>query len=710
MATCSEILTRSFPKIDTELFQYVTGILNGGTEDFNSSDDVYDAIGDVLKEVDEGKSDNEIRNICKRLLNCMTLADDFSDNVNGVLLLDTPVHLGEIAQKQEETVHGHGIWMVQKDSYSVVDKKRLEKAEAKIKAKQERRSQKEDTVKPGYSVGAEASASQVIDRKEAKLDSAGGKTRDIRIEDFDIAFGDKVLMKGANLNLIYGRRYGLVGRNGLGKSTLLKLIACGDLKIPSHVDILHVEQEVVGDDTLALDSVLECDEVRASLLKEEKELNDKIQATSPGSTESCLSTRLSQIYTKLEDIDADKAPSRASVILAGLGFSTHMQSQKTREFSGGWRMRLALARALFSRPDLLLLDEPTNMLDLKAILWLENYLQGWPTTLLVVSHDRNFLNAVATDIIHLHSQKLETYKGDYELFVKTKTEKLKNQQREYESQMKEREHIQAFIDRFRYNANRAALVQSKIKLLERMPHITPVEKESEVILRFAEVNEKLSPPILQLDEVKFYYSEDKPIFNSIDVSANLESRICIVGENGTGKTTLLKILLGDLSPVKGIRHAHRNLQIGYFSQHHVDQLDMDMTSLEVMSTKFPGKTVEMYRHALGGFGISGDLALRPVSSLSGGQKSRVAFAILSMLRPNFFILDEPTNHLDMETIEALGKVLNKFQGGVILVSHDERLITMICKELWVCGNGTVKRVEGGFAEYKQILEEEFASQ
>lgn len=252
-------------------------------------------------------------------------------------------------------------------------------------------------------------------------------------------------------------------------------------------------------------------------------------------------------------------------------------------------MRLALARALFARPDLLLLDEPTNMLDVRAILWLETYLQTWQSTILVVSHDRNFLNAVATDIIHLHSQRLDMYRGDFENFMKIKEERLKNQQREYEAQQQYREHIQVFIDRFRYNANRASQVQSKLKLLEKLPVLKPVDKESEVIIRFPDGFEKFSPPILQLDEVDFYYEPSHYIFRSLSVSADLESRICVVGENGAGKSTMLKILMGELAPVRGIRHAHRNLKIGYFSQHHVDQLDLNISAVELLARKFPGE-------------------------------------------------------------------------------------------------------------------------
>ncbi|KFP27794.1 ATP-binding cassette sub-family F member 3, partial [Colius striatus] len=422
--------------------------------------------------------------------------------------------------------------------------------------------------------------------------------------------------------------------------------------------------------------------------------------------------RLSEIYAKLEEIEADKAPARASVILAGLGFNAKMQQQTTKEFSGGWRMRLALARALFARPDLLLLDAlGSGLMVLRPPS--RCLLQTWQSTILVVSHDRNFLNAVATDIIHLHSQRLDTYRGDFENFMKIKEERLKNQQREYEAQQQYREHIQVFIDRFRYNANRASQVQSKLKLLEKLPELKPVDKESEVIMKFPDGFEKFSPPILQLDEVDFYYDPSHYIFRSLSVSADLESRICVVGENGAGKSTMLKILMGELAPVRGIRHAHRNLKIGYFSQHHVDQLDLNISAVELLARKFPGKTEEEYRHQLGSYGVSGELAVRPGArvrpgaSLSGGQKSRVAFAQMTMSCPNFYILDEPTNHLDMETIEALAKALNKFRGGIILVSHDERFIRLVCQELWVCEKATVTRIEGGFDQYRDILKEQF---
>ncbi|CAC5384206.1 ABCF3 [Mytilus coruscus] len=663
------------------------GILEDSHDDFDDSDALFEAIGDVLMQTDDSKSEDEIRQICKDLHDILIGSKTGTTNniTNGTRrMLNAPLQMSEMVKKEhdERSVTSSNIWLTKKDLGSIHI----------------------ETVPLLFFREEMASASQQFNRKDTKFDASGqNRSLDIKIDD-DISFGEKQLIKGASIQLLSGRRYGFVGRNGLGKTTLLKLLSRGHLKIPSHISILHVEQEVVGDQTIALDSVLECDEERNRLLKEEKEINAQL-SSSPTKTDAGISTRLSEIYQQLEAMEADKAPAKAAVILAGLGFTPKMQGQTTKEFSGGWRMRLALARALFTKPDLLLLDEPTNMLDMKAIIWLENYLQKWQTTMLVVSHDRMFLNAISTDILYLNNQLIETYRGNYDIFHKTREQRLINQQKEYEAQVQYREHLQVFIDRFRYNANRASSVQSKLKILEKLPPLIAVEKVSTVTFRFPEC-ERLSPPILQLDEVGFYYSKDQVIFNSICVNADMESRICIVGENGAGKTTLLKILQGDLSPTSGICHTHRNLSIGYFSQHHVDQLEMDQTSLEMMAEKFPGNNSELYRNKLGQFGVSGDLALRPVSSLSGGQKSRVAFAVLCMQNPNFLILDEPTNHLDMETIDALGNALLKFKGGVILVSHDERLIRMICKELWVVQGGTVRTLEGGFEEYKHIVEKE----
>ncbi|XP_038605439.1 ATP-binding cassette sub-family F member 3 isoform X2 [Tachyglossus aculeatus] len=584
MATCGEILRSEFPDIDGQVFDYVTGVLHSGSADFESADDLVDAVGELLREVSgDSKDDAGIRAVCQRMYNTLRLAEPQAQGPSQVLL-DAPIQLSKIADAYDCGSERPG--PPKRDPSSTVNAKKLEKAEARLKAKQEKRTER-DTLKTG-GPGAleEASASQAGSRKESRLESSGkNKSYDVRIENFDVSFGERVLLTGADVNLSWGRRYGLVGRNGLGKTTLLKMLATRSLRVPAHISLLHVEQEVAGDQTPALQSVLESDALREGLLGQERRLSARIAS---GGAEAQEAAQLAEIYAKLEEIEADKAPARASVILAGLGFTPKMQRQPTREFSGGWRMRLALARALFARPDLLLLDEPTNMLDVRAILWLENYLQTWPSTILVVSHDRNFLNAVATDIIHLHSQRLDGYRGDFEAFIKSKQERLRSQQREYEAQQQYRQHIQVFIDRFRYNANRASQVQSKLKLLEKLPELKPVDKELEVVLKFPDGFEKFSPPVLQLDEVDFYYDPDHLIFQRLSVSADLESRICVVGENGSGKSTMLKLLMGDLTPVRGIRHAHRNLKIGYFSQHHVDQLDLTVSAVELLARRFPG--------------------------------------------------------------------------------------------------------------------------
>ncbi|KAF3429186.1 hypothetical protein E2986_08514 [Frieseomelitta varia] len=715
MAICGEYIRSQFPTIDDDLYQYVEGILDSSKDDFEDGDEVYEAIGQVLHEVAE-KPENEVRQICVKLLE-MLKGNSNDGNVerrkNGVnKVLNAPVHLGTMAATLEAQVEQiKSIWVTTRDDAMKVDAKKLEKAEAKLQQKQEKRSNNELSGRiNAITQGIEsASASQMTSKKDSRMETKGSvnKAQDIRIENFDIAYGDRILLQGADLTLAFGRRYGLIGRNGLGKTTLLRMISSKQLRIPSHIRVLHVEQEVAGDDTSALESVLECDQERSILLSKEAELQAAIEKDG-GKTGDALGEELARVYEAMQLAEVDKAPARASAILSGLGFSVERQSWPTKAFSGGWRMRLALARALFSRPDLLLLDEPTNMLDIKAILWLEKYLQSWPTTLLVVSHDRNFLDTVPTDILYLRGQKIEAYRGNYEQFAKTKGERERNQQREYEAQQAKRAHVQEFIDRFRYNANRASSVQSKIKMLEKLPELKPMEKEGEVTLRFPDV-EPLSPPILQLNEVSFSYtggSDNSCIFSSVNLTASLQSRICIVGENGAGKTTLLKIITGALSPTRGTVHVHRNLKFGYFSQHHVDQLDMRVCPVELLQNHFPGKPVEEYRRMLGSFGISGNLALQTINSLSGGQKSRVAFALMCAAMPNFLVLDEPTNHLDIESIEALGKALNTCQAGVILVSHDERLIRMVCTELWVCAEGSVRCIEGGFDEYRRIIEKE----
>ena len=412
---------------------------------------------------------------------------------------------------------------------------------------------------------------------------------------------------------------------------------------------------------------------------------------------------LGDVQAKLAEMESDKAESRAASILAGLGFSAERQQYATKTFSGGWRMRLALARALFCEPDLLLLDEPSNMLDVPSITFLSNYLQDYRSTVLVVSHDRSFLNEVATDIIHQHSQRLDYYRGaNFDAFYATREERKKTARREYENQMAQRAHLQAFIDKFRYNAAKSSEAQSRIKKLERMPVLEAPESEYSVKFRFPDV-EKLSPPIVQMTDVTFGYAADTVLLRNVDLDVQLDSRIGIVGPNGAGKTTVLKLLTGRLPPLSGLISQHARLRVGFFAQHHVDALDLTVSAVSFMAKNYPGRTDEEYRRQLGAFGITGTTGLQKMEVLSGGQKSRVAFACLALTNPHILVLDEPSNHLDIEAMDALAEALREFQGGVLMVSHDVTMLQMVCTSLWVCDGGTVQKFNGDVQQYKKKI-------
>lgn len=606
---------------------------------------------------------------------------------------------------------------------SKVDKKKLEKAERKIAAKQNKKTFK--TV--------EYEASRLLNQPEEaqsyeefymavnplQLGSGQGtKTKDIKMENADVSIGGTRILTDTTLTLSYGHRYGLVGHNGVGKSTLLRALSRRELPIPTHISILHVEQEITGDDTPALQAVLDADVWRKVLMREQAEITKKLaqieaQRSSLADTSAdavrldrereAQDQTLGDIQAKLAEMESDKAESRAASILAGLGFSAEWQQFATKTFSGGWRMRLALARALFCEPDLLLLDEPSNMLDVPSVTFLSNYLETYPSTVLVVSHDRAFLNEVATDIIHQHSERLDYYRGaNFDTFYATREERKKTAKREYENQMAQRAHLQAFIDKFRYNAAKSSEAQSRIKKLEKMPILEPPETEYSVKFRFPEV-EKLSPPIIQMSEVSFGYVKDKIMLRNVDLDVQLDSRIGIVGPNGAGKTTVLKLLIGKLQPTTGLISQHPRLRVGFFAQHHVDALDLNASAVSFMAKTYPGKTDEEYRRQLGAFGITGTTGLQKMEVLSGGQKSRVAFACLALTNPHILVLDEPSNHLDIEAMDALSEALNAFEGGVLMVSHDVTMLQTVCTSLWVCENGTVEKFPGDVQAYKRRI-------
>ena len=343
------------------------------------------------------------------------------------------------------------------------------------------------------------------------------------------------------------------------------------------------------------------------------------------------------------------------------------------------------------------------MLDVPSITFLSNYLQTYPSTVLVVSHDRAFLNEVATDIVHQHSERLDYYKGaNFDSFYATKEERRKTAKREYENQMAQRAHLQAFIDKFRYNAAKSSEAQSRIKKLEKMPVLDAPEAEYSVHFRFPEV-EKLSPPIIQMSNVSFGYAPDKPLLTKVDLDVQLDSRIGIVGPNGAGKTTILKLLIGALQASKGLVSSNPRLRMGFFAQHHVDALDMNDSPVGFMAKQYPGRSDEEYRRHLGAFGITGMTGLQKMALLSGGQKSRVAFACLSLTNPHILVLDEPSNHLDIEAMDALSMALREFQGGVLMVSHDVTMLQNVCTSLWVCDHGTIEHFGGTVKDYKKRI-------
>lgn len=726
------------PNADEVIVDYAAGYLNHAAHQFSAEDDplldaasvitqlLVSASGDLSSE-NEVSIQTLVAKFISRLNDQKGIDGETRQQAPSARRLDQTIQVG--AQKNVSSTLGLAGGSVDLESAnsrkveSRVDKKKLEKAERKLRAKQDAKVFK----------NVEYESSRLLDQSDEQQtyeeffmavnplqlgSDAQSKSKDIKVDGIDVSIGGLRILSETTLTLAYGRRYGLVGRNGIGKSTLLRALSKREVAIPTHISILHVEQEITGDDTPALQAVLDADVWRKHLLKEQGKLTTELaeleaQRSSLADTSGDalkldkhregLDTTLSDVQNKLAEMESDKAESRAATILAGLGFSHERQQHATKTFSGGWRMRLALARALFCEPDLLLLDEPSNMLDVPSITFLSDYLQTYPSTVLVVSHDRAFLNEVATDIIHQHSERLDYYKGaNFDSFYATKEERQKTAKREYENQMAQRAHLQAFIDKFRYNAAKSSEAQSRIKKLEKMPVLEPPESNYVVHFRFPDV-EKLSPPIIQMDNVDFGYTKEKPLLKHVDLDVQLDSRIGIIGPNGAGKTTALKLLIGALSPSSGLISANPRLRIGFFAQHHVDALDMNVSAVSFMANKYPGKSDEEYRRHLGAFGITGMTGLQKMELLSGGQKSRVAFACLGLTNPHILVLDEPSNHLDIEAMDALSVALKQFQGGVLMVSHDVTMLEKVCTSLWICDQGTVEHFDGSVRDYKKRI-------
>lgn len=530
------------------------------------------------------------------------------------------------------------------------------------------------------------------------------QSRDVKVENFSITFHGVELLTDTKLELNCGRRYGFLGLNGCGKSTMLETIGNRDIPIPPHIDIFHLKNEMEASDKTALECVMEVDEERTRLEAEAAEL------TKLGDEGS---DRLMDVFERLEDLDADKAETRAAEILSGLGFTPSMQIKKTKDFSGGWRMRIALARALFVKPTLLLLDEPTNHLDLDACVWLEEELKNYKRILVMISHSQDFLNGVCTNIIHMHKGKLVYYGGNYDSYIKTRAELEENQMKQYSREQDQIKHMKDYIARFGHgSAKLARQAQSKEKVLSKMVAGGLTEKvvKDKVLTFYFPDCGKLAPPVVQVQTMSFSYGEDKPaIYKKLDFGIDLESRIALVGPNGAGKSTLLKLLDGTLTPTDGLIRRHNHLKICRYHQHLQDMLELDMSALAFMMKCFPEiKEVEDMRKSIGRYGLTGKQQICPMRNLSDGQRCRVVFAWLAFQAPHLLLLDEPTNHLDMETIDALADAINDFEGGMVLVSHDFRLINQVAKEIWICEKQTIAPWKGDILSYKEELKRKVA--
>ncbi|HLI12467.1 MAG TPA: ABC-F family ATP-binding cassette domain-containing protein [Alphaproteobacteria bacterium] len=518
----------------------------------------------------------------------------------------------------------------------------------------------------------------------------------LQINDLVYRVGGRTLFDRASATIAAGARVGLVGRNGAGKTTLLRLIDGslepdgGNVQIAPGCRLGKVAQDMPSSEESLLDFVLRADAERTDLLAQ------TVRETDP--------QRIADIHQRLADIEAHRATARAGRILAGLGFDANAQARPLSSFSGGWRMRVALAAALFAAPDFLLLDEPTNHLDLEAALWLESFLASYPHTVIIVSHDRELLNKVADRILHIESGKLTLYSGGYDRFERTRRERLAHQAALAARQAAERRRIQAFVDRFRAKATKARQAQSRLKALARMEPIAEVVGEKDMRFDFPSP-EPLSPPLLVLDNVSVGYGA-APVLRDLSLRIDEEDRIALLGANGNGKSTLIKLLAGRLAPSAGQRRVSGKLKIGYFAQHQVDELDLTRTPYEHMAQLMPKADEAATRAQLGRFGFSQERAEIAVGSLSGGEKARLLFALMSRQAPHLMLLDEPSNHLDIDAREALIEALNAYEGAVVLVSHDVHLIELTADRLWLVKDGAVRTYDGNLDDYRALLLDE----
>ncbi|SEB95425.1 ABC-F family ATP-binding cassette domain-containing protein [Nitratireductor aquibiodomus] len=514
----------------------------------------------------------------------------------------------------------------------------------------------------------------------------------LTISNLSLRIAGRLLIDQASLTLPAGTKAGLVGRNGTGKTTLFRAITgdlvseTGTVSVPKGTRIGQVAQEAPGTDEPLIDIVLRADTEREALLNEAKTATD--------------AHRIAEIQTRLTDIDAHSAEARAASILSGLGFDADAQKRPASSFSGGWRMRVALAAVLFTQPDLLLLDEPTNYLDLEGTLWLENYLSRYPHTVLLISHDRDLLNRAVSSIVHLERKKLTFWRGGYDQFARQYAEKAELQEKMRVKQDAQRKHMQSFVDRFRYKASKARQAQSRLKALERMSPMAAVVNETVLPFRFPNPEKAVASPIIALDGGAVGYTPGKPVLRGLSLRIDNDDRIALLGANGNGKSTFAKLIADRLTLEKGSKTVAPGLKVSIFAQHQLDDLRPDEDAYQHLRRLMPDAPEAKVRARVAQFGLTTEKMSTPARDLSGGEKARLLMGLATFEAPHLLILDEPTNHLDIDSREALVEALNMFDGAVILISHDRHLIEATADRLWIVGDGTVSSYEGDMDDYR----------
>jgi ATP-binding cassette subfamily F protein 3 len=517
----------------------------------------------------------------------------------------------------------------------------------------------------------------------------------LSITDISVRIAGRLLIDHSSVQIVPGARVGFVGRNGVGKSTLFHAIRgelpteTGTIAIPPRWRVGSLAQEAPDGPECLIEVVLKADLEREALMREAESAHDPI--------------RIADIQTRLVDIDAHSAPARAAAILSGLGFSTADQARPCSEFSGGWRMRVALAATLFSAPDLLLLDEPTNYLDLEGTLWLEDHLANYPRTVIVISHDRDLLDTSVDQILHLDRGKLTLYKGTYSSFEEQRATREMLDAKHAKRQADERKRLQAFVDRFKAKASKARQAQSRVKMLERMKPVTALVTQDVRDISFPIPEKMLSPPIIAVDDVSVGYDPKRPVLNRVTLRIDTDDRIALLGSNGNGKSTLVKLLASKLSPFSGRVTRAEKLSVGYFAQHQVDELNIDGSPYDHVRRLMPDAPETKVRGRTGAIGFSGKAGDTLVKSLSGGEKARLLLGLATFFGPNMIILDEPTNHLDIDSRAALAEAINEFPGAVIMVSHDRYLIEACADQLWVVADQAVTAYDGDLDDYRRMV-------